>query len=74
MLQLVVITAITFAIGAIPQIQVDNYSHIGGFLMGIFTAIVFLPPLRRDVWTCARLLVGIAGSLGLFVGVAVAAF
>jgi hypothetical protein len=30
-----------FVIGILPMI--DNFAHIGGFLMGILTGIVFLP-------------------------------
>ncbi|KAI8053493.1 rhomboid family-domain-containing protein [Syncephalis plumigaleata] len=52
MAELVVIIVLSFVIGLLPGI--DNFAHIGGFLFGIFTSLVFLPPTAGRFWKVSR--------------------
>lgn len=46
--KLVAIIIVSFAIGFLPGI--DNFSHIGGFFMGILSGLVFLPTTYFGKW------------------------
>ena len=52
LLKLVVIILVSFAIGLMPGI--DNFSHIGGFIMGILAGFVFIPRLNFGKWDKRR--------------------
>ena len=41
LVKLLMVIAVAFIIGTLPF--VDNWSHLGGFVFGLFSAIVFLP-------------------------------
>jgi membrane associated rhomboid family serine protease len=49
---LLVTIVIALAVGLLPG--VDNFAHIGGFIMGIVTGFVFLPHLSygKSAWKC----------------------
>jgi hypothetical protein len=68
------------------QLLVDNFAHLGGFVMGLFCGFIFIPSLGygtckarwRTLLTCLALPITlslfIAGFLGFYLGVNVAEF
>jgi uncharacterized membrane protein len=52
LLKILGITIISFAFGFIPG--VDNFSHIGGFFMGLLAGLVFMPAIHFNKWDRRR--------------------
>ena len=65
LLKIVLITIISFAFGFIPG--VDNFSHIGGFFMGIWTGLLLMPTIHFGKWDKRRkrILRFVAGGLAV---------
>ena len=66
---MLVTTAISLAIGVLPYI--DNFSHVGGFMTGILTGLIFMPTIHFGKWDRRRkrflMLVAFPGVIILFV-------
>ncbi|KAG4091484.1 rhomboid-domain-containing protein [Neocallimastix lanati (nom. inval.)] len=71
LIKMLFIIAFSLGIGLLPF--VDNYAHIGGFIMGILTGLVLLPSIifsKRDLRIKRILMIlSIFLSIGLFVWV-----
>jgi len=71
LVKMLLIIAFSLGIGLLPF--VDNYAHIGGFIMGILTGLVFLPSIifsKRDLRIKRILMiVSVFLSIGLFIWV-----
>lgn len=63
---------ISLAIGLLPGI--DNFAHIGGFVMGIISGVVFLPSMNFGSWSLKTRLIQVCIALPLMVGVFVGMF
>ena len=64
---------VAFMLGTLPF--VDNYSHIGGFIFGVLSAMIFLPYITFGKWDFIRkralLMVAIPVMIGLMIVVSV---
>jgi len=56
---LLLVTLVVLAIGLLPYI--DNFAHIGGLVMGLITAVIFVPVINFGPWDIKRrrILVGV---------------
>ncbi|KAK9710594.1 hypothetical protein K7432_008353 [Basidiobolus ranarum] len=48
LIKIILVVLINFAIGLLPNI--DNFAHIGGFICGIFIALLVLPTAHTSSW------------------------
>ncbi|KAI9015431.1 rhomboid family-domain-containing protein [Hyaloraphidium curvatum] len=60
LIKLVIVILLSFALGLLPY--VDNFAHVGGFVVGIFAGLIFIPTLSFGKWQRRRkwILIGIA--------------
>jgi membrane associated rhomboid family serine protease len=63
--KLVVLIGISIAIGFAPGL--DNFSHIGGFFMGLLVGLVVMPGTYLVKWDYRRKLIAIAVATPLIV-------
>jgi len=71
LIKMLLIIVFSLGIGLLPFI--DNYAHFGGFLMGLFTGLIFLPSIifsKKDLKIKRILMIAsIFLSIGLFIWV-----
>eukprot|EP00301_Raphidiophrys_heterophryoidea_P008213 c13077_g4_i2.p1 GENE.c13077_g4_i2~~c13077_g4_i2.p1 ORF type:complete len:427 (+),score=89.60 c13077_g4_i2:739-2019(+) len=62
LLRLTTLLVVVFGIGTLPY--VDNFAHVGGFCIGVLSALIVLPNLHTSFWAlCGQ---GILKVLALF--------
>jgi membrane associated rhomboid family serine protease len=52
LIKFIVMIFLSFLMGVLPG--VDNFSHIGGFFMGIFACLLFMPTIHFNKWDRRR--------------------
>eukprot|EP00735_Rhodelphis_limneticus_P000241 TRINITY_DN1037_c0_g1::TRINITY_DN1037_c0_g1_i1::g.29980::m.29980 TRINITY_DN1037_c0_g1::TRINITY_DN1037_c0_g1_i1::g.29980 ORF type:complete len:322 (+),score=53.07,sp/Q0WQX7/RBL1_ARATH/35.11/2e-44,Rhomboid/PF01694.17/4.8e-40,Rhomboid/PF01694.17/8.9e+02,DER1/PF04511.10/0.015,DER1/PF04511.10/2.7e+03,DUF3522/PF12036.3/1.1e+03,DUF3522/PF12036.3/9.7e+03,DUF3522/PF12036.3/0.049,PrgI/PF12666.2/1.4e+03,PrgI/PF12666.2/3.6e+02,PrgI/PF12666.2/0.47,DUF1751/PF08551.5/0.29,DUF1751/PF08551.5/2.3e+03 TRINITY_DN10 len=61
---LIIMILINLAVGLLPD--VDNFAHVGGLIMGLLVALMFVPAVKQAVRQRIYFLLGFAGSLAFF--------
>lgn len=69
---LTVIIVLMLGIGLLPFI--DNYSHLGGFLMGILTGLIFVPYISFGKWDGRRKKIALFSAVPIVILCFVAAY